>query len=261
MMVKFKNIVKSVTALKADKYFRVYSKKSAPRVVYYKFSGRVMILRGLILLACLMTGSSLTYAQYGAGEDLCKNLYEIEERQLSPVDKEIKRGMIKFLGAGISDEQFFFAMENKSHLMSLYLAKRNADYWSREFCNIPEDAKRNLDDEVDAIRHFIWSALMVGYTRSEHVARTVTCLQELRSYRRTGRMTKSTDMDFENNELAFEYARLDLDQSNWPRQRHGNPFSKRRMREEVFKRLNEGQFTVLKSGKGFCSRPNLYPNR
>lgn len=217
------------------------------------------MLRIILLFSMFFPWSS--YASIHGAENLCSDIYHVEQRELTFIEKKIKARMEKYAGTVLSFEQFIFLMERKIHMGPFHQAKLNADKWSSEFCKLKRGSKRTIDDEVDAIRHFIWSALLMGYTGSEKIARIATCLQELQSYREDGHLGESSYMDFENNETAFQYGARGRDESWYTTVREGAYFSKKRIKKNVDKILNNGGFAVLGTGNSWCARPEIYPNR
>jgi len=127
---------------------------------------------------------------------------------------------------------------------------------SKKICRV-EDEPRHIDDEVDAIRHFIGAALLSIYT-NPHFAKDLLSAQEMRQVG----LNPDNYMDLKNNELgiAFSLNSFFIKEVNSNDMSENSKVIYEILKEEALKRIETGELVALKSGQSFCANPLLYPN-
>lgn len=174
-------------------------------------------------------------------------------------DKDLKKKIIQKLiyklGGGKLTEEMSEIMAEKP--MSVYYLKKSnddAEKLSRSICQVNE---RRTNDEVDAVRHFLGSAMLSAYY-GQHFARELLTAHENR-----GPQSRENIMDLRNNEIGIQFSTL-LRTISIP-WRYGLEakkilFSKLSWKVKALKLINKGELNVIESKKSACMNSNFYPN-
>lgn len=183
-----------------------------------------------------------------SNHDELKN--SITARALAPVIQKLSRKYKKRMAKSMIE---YFAL-NPSALLTFKNVSQRAETLSRNVCS-PVSNKRHNDDEVDAIRHLIWSALL-GYYLGKEKALIVTSLQEdVKKVK-----IAALKMDLFNNSLGIEYGSK-LKATRY--RRRGNHDISKMITEFALKTLNRGDALVIGNSKvqnSGCTRERYYPN-
>lgn len=169
----------------------------------------------------------------------CTHLKSLEKLRPNALQRVIRRQLENRSQGKLTPKMLDYFSIHPLRAFSFRKTAQQAEQMARGICNVNT---RHVNDEVDAIRHFIWSTLM-AYKLGGKAAFDITTLQEARE--------NSTNtyvyMDLFNNELGITYAR------NF----NGD---KDKLKETALYLLNRGDFHVLESKESECQRPELYPN-
>jgi hypothetical protein len=210
-----------------------------------------LLKRSLIFLSFIITSLSINAKPRDIFiDDLINGHYEVLDNltieELGYFRSGVASIMKRYSKGKMTDEmvKYFAGDLNASrHFLKAY---HLAEDFSREICGLDFDSKRHSLDEVDAIRHFIWSSYLTYYL-GEKKAREIFSLQE-----RTRKLKKASKMDLYNNERGIQFVKLIM--------RKRTSFNKYVQEEYVLKYLDQGLFKVIKSRDSSCSRSDLYPN-
>ncbi|MCB9060022.1 MAG: hypothetical protein H6622_00700 [Halobacteriovoraceae bacterium] len=103
-------------------------------------------------------------------------------------------------GKSLSWSELDVLDEHPSIILPLYLTRQLANSLSVQICGVGPQLERNVDDEVDAIRHFVGSSIL-SFKIGENLARKYLTARELTL---TGE-GESEEMDLHNNEMGLRY--------------------------------------------------------
>lgn len=185
--------------------------------------------------------------------------FSMENFESYNTDKDLKKKIIQKLiyklGGGKLTEEMSEIMAEKP--MSVYYLKKSnddAEKLSRSICQVNE---RRTNDEVDAVRHFLGSAMLSAYY-GQYFARELLTAHENR-----GPQNRENIMDLRNNEIGVLFStQLRTISIPW---RYGLEakkilFSKLSWKVKALKLINNGELNVIESKKSACMNSNFYPN-
>lgn len=119
-------------------------------------------------------------------------------------------------------------------------ASKKATKLSRKICQVNKNEPRHTDDEVDAARHFIWTAYL-ALKLKEKMVLEIQSMQENRSEE----LEQDNLMDLYNNELGLEFVR---NISNT------DPNIELKITEQVNHHLSNDDFYIIQSKVSKCQK-------
>ena len=177
-------------------------------------------------------------------QDHLFRVLRLSDWQLNSVQKQM-RSLIKLADKNhklTPDMLNYFAIYPE-RLLALRSAAKKAELQSKTICGVLEEP-RHVNDEVDALRHFILSALLTKKIGKEPTLEILS-LQEDRGEIKT----YDTYMDLLNNKIGVEY------------------IEKSKKRVSLYDILREGEkilytggLNVYQSKPSACQQKLLYPN-
>ena len=191
-------------------------------------------------------------------DDLVAGHYEVLEdltlEELGFFRSHLASLMDKFSKGKLSDDMlkyFTNDLQASRHFLKAYYL---AEGLSKEICGLSEESKRRALDEVDAIRHFIWSSYLT-YHLGEKRSREILSLQE-----KTTKLDNANKMDLYNNERGIQFAKSILKKRRTRQGRIKHRLNKHIQEQYALEYLDEGLFKVIKSKDSACKRDGIYPN-
>lgn len=147
----------------------------------------------------------------------------------------------------------YFAL-NPSLALTFKNVSQRSEVISKQVCH-SNAKKRHKDDEVDAVRHLVWSALL-GHELGAEKALILTSLQEdIKKVK-----LNPLKMDLYNNSLGITYGQQ-LRSTRW--QRLGRRNVESMITRFALRILDSGEAYVIGAEKpqsSNCERLRLYPN-
>lgn len=147
----------------------------------------------------------------------------------------------------LTDEMINYFSKDIDASYHFYQAYKFAESFSKEVCGIGENQKRRVDDEVDAVRHFIWSSYL-AYNLDEKRAREIMSLQE----NRMDNLDLASEMDLYNNERGIEFALELKDKRRTRRGRRLHKYNKKTIKSAILEHLNRQMLLILESKPSRC---------
>lgn len=205
----------------------------------------------ILIIILSVLSSPFTY-----GEDRCDELtkrhYEtletIEKEDLNLIQEQIEKVLDIAAKGKATKPMLNHFTNNLDQLLPFKRATSFANDLSREICDIAQSAPRNVNDEVDAVRHFVWSAKL-SLTIGEQQALMIQSMQEDRDEN----LTQASIMDLYNNELGLDFARKLIPQLSSIHPRKKEQFIKDQMEQKIQEHLKRKDFHVIKSTDSKCT--------
>lgn len=185
-----------------------------------------------------------------------QRLESIEVKKLNPYEKLIALALDKFSKGSLNNRLINYLAVNESYILKFKKASEFARINSKDLCGVKSqnDFKaffRHTDDEIDAMRHLLWSGYLTLYF-DEKTALELTSLQEDRQ----NNPYPSMLMDLWNNYFAIDtIGKHKKDILKLPKSQRIQKV------DDLIKDLYErGQAKVINSTPSQCTLPNIYPN-
>lgn len=191
-------------------------------------------------------------------EDLIAGHYEVLDsltlEELGFIKSYLALLMDTFSGGRLTHDMLNYFVNNLGATRHFLHAYHLAEELSREACGLSEDSERHSLDEVDAVRHFIWSSYLTFYL-GEKISREILSLQEDREL-----LENSSKMDLYNNERGIEFANFIQEKIEKDDNQMSYSFDDRTQQQYALEYLRDGLLKVIESKESGCSTPDKYPN-
>ena len=150
----------------------------------------------------------------------------------------------------LSREMSSYFLDNINLIPLFKKISDKAEKLSKSICEISDHKPRRRDDEVDAVRHFIWATYM-SLIFGEKVATEIQSLQENKN-----QLDKTVLMDLYNNNLGNIFA-PSLYRYKFLRYSKMEAIIDKEIESEVKKLLKKDEFFILETQKSKCQSIRL----